>query len=128
MFPTSAPGHPADFGPESLTTALRPAARLEPAPHAPAPGHGLPYGQAPAPALVSVPPVYVPPVYVPAPVPAPATVSTPVYDEMVAEWAAFGRHWPGADWYADVPVPGTDHHASVDWRSGTHVPPSGPWT
>ncbi|MFE9560001.1 hypothetical protein ACFYM0_02685 [Streptomyces sp. NPDC006487] len=38
--------------------------------------------------------------YVPAPVPAPSRVNTPVYDEMVAEWSAFGRYWPGADDHA----------------------------
>ncbi|MCB5164583.1 hypothetical protein LG634_07010 [Streptomyces bambusae] len=43
---------------------------------------------------------------VPAPAPAASRISTPVYDEVVAEWAAFGRYWPGADWFADVELPG----------------------
>lgn len=32
-----------------------------------------------------------------APVPVRPAVSTPLYEEMVAEWAAFGRHYPGAE-------------------------------
>ncbi|MGP3690541.1 hypothetical protein ACTVZO_38600 [Streptomyces sp. IBSNAI002] len=46
---------------------------------------------APAPAPVSAP------VSTPVSTPASAPVSTPVYEALVAEWEAFGRHYPGAD-------------------------------
>ncbi|MCX4781790.1 hypothetical protein [Streptomyces sp. NBC_01264] len=44
-------------------------------------------------------PVPVPfqPLHLPEPVPAQPAVATPLYEGLVAEWAAFGRHYPGAD-------------------------------
>ncbi|MEV7420892.1 hypothetical protein [Streptomyces sp. NPDC089919] len=106
-----------------------------PEPAHPEPAHPEPvhersaYGTAPAggyagaPVLTAVPAPSGAQAYVAVPArPAVSTVNTPVYDELMADWMAAGRYWPGADRHPDWAAFGYDApHLSADLRHAGHA-------